>query len=105
MKQITVQKGRTKILPVSLGYDVSDDELKSEIRVDKNQESDLIATWDIAFETDGTDGELILTLDDSVTAGVTKSVGYMDIKRTTGNEPVSAFDEPLEVLFEDTITV
>lgn len=105
MKQIKIYKGRTIRLPVSLGYDVSNDTFASEIRVDKNRESELIATWDVSFETDGTDGEMILTLDDSVTSEITKSVGYMDIKRITGGEPVKVFDDALEVIFEDTVTV
>lgn len=105
MKQIIVYKGRTNILPVSLGYDVSGDVITSEIRVDKDPESTLIATWEVSFESDGVDGELILTLDDSVTSEIEKSTGYMDLKRVTGGEPINVFDDPLEVLFKKTVTV
>lgn len=105
MDQVIVSKGRTVILPVSLGYDVSNDAFVSEIRVDKNPESTLIATWTVSFATDGIDGELILTLDNTVTSLIVKSTGYMDIKRVTGGEPVNVFDEPLEVLFKNTITI
>ncbi len=105
MKQVIVYKGRTVIFPVSLGVDISQDIITSEIRVDKNQASALIATWIVSFATDGVDGKLILTLDDSVTTAITKSTGYMDLKRITGGEPLSVFDEPLEVLFKDSITV
>ncbi len=104
MQQIVVYKGRTVILQVSLGIDVSQDTITSEIRVDKDQLSDLIATWAVSFATDGTDGELILTLDDSVTTNIKKSTGYMDLKRITGGEPLSVFDEPLEVIFKESIT-
>ncbi len=104
MKQVLVHKGRTNVVQVSLGFDVSQDIITSEIRVDKDQSSELIATWEVSFATDGIDGELILTLDDSVTVMVTKSVGFMDLKRVTGAEPVSVFDEPLEVIFIDSIT-
>lgn len=105
MKQVIVHKGRTVILPVSLGYDVSSDVITSEIRVDKDPESDLIATWTVTFAGDGTDGELILTLDDSITSEITKSTGYMDLKRVTGSEPINVFNEPLEVLFKNVVTV
>ena len=105
MKQVVVHKGRTVILPISLGYDVSADTITSEIREGKDHESDLIATWVVSFATDGTDGQIILTLDDDVTRAITNSVGYMDLKRVTGGEPVSVFDDILEVLFKSTVTV
>lgn len=105
MNQLMVDKGRTVVVPVSLGYDISNDEFFSEIRVDKDSASDLIATWIVSFATDGVDGELILTLDNSITSLIARNVGYMDIKRVTGGEPVSVFNEPLEVLFKETITV
>jgi hypothetical protein len=103
-KQIIVQKGRTNVLRIDLGYDVSQDTFESEIRVDKNRSSELIATWEASFETDGTDGKIILTLDDLVTGQIDKSVGYMDVKRITGGEPVSVFDSPLEVVIRETVT-
>ncbi len=105
MKQVEVQKGRTVILPVSLGFDVSQDAITSQIRVTKSSTSTLIATWVVTFATDGTDGELILTLDDSVTTVITQSVGYMDLKRVSGGEPLSILNEPLEVIFKNSITV
>ncbi len=82
MKQIIVHKGRTVVVPVSLGFDVSQDIITSEIRVGKSQTSDLIATWDVSFVTDGTDGELVLTLDNSVTEVITQTTGYMDLKQS-----------------------
>lgn len=105
MNQLTVYRDRTAIVPVSLGMDVSNDTITSQIRVGKNFESDLIAEWTVAFLTDGTDGELILTLDDSITATITNDLGYMDLKRITGGEPVPVFDKPLEVLFKNSVTV
>lgn len=104
MKQIVVHKGRTVVVPVSLGMDVSADTFSSDIREAPNSEAALIASWVVSFDTDGTDGEVILTLDNSVSALITKSVGYMDIKRITGGEPVAIFDEPLEVFFQEIIT-
>lgn len=104
MNQIVVHKGRTVIVQVSLGLDVSNDTITSEIRVDKSPDSELIATWNVTHATDGTDGELVLTLDDSVTKLIKKSTGYMDMKRVTGGEPVDVFDDPLEVLFKNPVT-
>ena len=104
MKQITVYKGRTNTIPVSAGIDLSGDTIVSEIRSKRDVGSDLIATWSVSFLNDGTDGELILTLDDSVTEDITHSVGYMDIKRVTVGEPRNLFDEIIEVLFKTTVT-
>jgi hypothetical protein len=105
-KSITIHKGRTNRIPVSLGINVSGDTLTSQIRTDADQSSDLIATFQVTFATDGVDGEVILTLDDSAfNAGMlSRSTGYMDIKRLTGGEPVSVFAEPLEVFFQGTVT-
>ncbi len=104
MKQVVVDKGRTVILPVSLGFDVSQDVFTSQIRVTKSSTSTLIATWVVTFATNGTDGELILTLDDSVTTSITQSIGYMDLKRVSGGEPLPVFNEPLEVVFNNVVT-
>lgn len=105
MQPVVVQKGRTVIVPVSLGFDVSQDVITSEIRISTNPTSLLIATWVVTFDTDGTDGELILTLDDSVTELIMQSVGYMDLKRVSGGEPLSIFNVPLEVSFVNAVTV
>lgn len=102
--QIVVKKGRTVTVPVGLGFDVSNDTFSSEIREEPNRESQHIATWTITFLTDGTDGELILTLDDSVTGEIVQSKGYMDLKRITAGEPVDVFDDIVEVLFKETVT-
>lgn len=104
MQQIEVLKGRTNIVPVSLGFDVSDDTFTSQIREGPDVESDLIAEWDVSFKTTGNDGELVLTLDDSVTSEITQTIGYMDMKRVTGGEPLAVFGEPLQVVFVDTVT-
>lgn len=104
MKQIVVHKGRTVVITVSLGIDVSQDTITSQIRASKGADSDLIAEWSVAFATDGTDGELILTLDNSVTSTIEKTIGYMDLKRVSGGEPISVFDEPLEVLLKNVVT-
>lgn len=104
MQQVLVPRGRTVVVPVSLGFDVSQDTITSEIRVEKNPSSVLIAIWAVSFATDGTDGEILLTLDNDITSVITNSVGYMDLKRVAGGEPLSIFNEPLEVLFVNTVT-
>ena len=101
---IIVHKNRTNIITVGLGYDVSADTITSEIRAQPEVDSPLLATWDVTFATDGEDGELVLTLDDTITAQISATSGFMDIKRVTGSEPVPVFDKPLEVIFRGTVT-
>ncbi|MET0786322.1 MAG: hypothetical protein ABWY25_06410 [Paenisporosarcina sp.] len=103
--KIIVHKGRTNILTVSLGINVSADTIRSQIRSEPNQESPLIAEWLVTFKTTGADGELILRLDDNETRQIKANSGYMDILRITGSEPVPVFDQPLEVSFRGTVTV
>jgi len=103
--EVVVHKGRTNVVTVDMGIDVSADTLTSEIRSEPNQGAPLIATWVVAFATDGTDGKLILTLDDLATSQIKATSGFMDIKRVTGSEAVAVFDKPLEVTFRGTVTV
>lgn len=102
--KVIVHKNRTNTVRVNLGMDVSADTITSEIRSEPDSESPLIATWGVAFVTDGTDGELILTLDDSITSEITANTGFMDLKRISGGEPIPVFDKPLEVTFRGTVT-
>ena len=102
--KVIVHKGRTNIVAVSLGIDVSADIFTSEIRAEPDQESELIATWVVTKKTDGADGELVLKLDDTITAAIQATSGYMDLKRVTASEPISVFDKPLEVTFRGTVT-
>ena len=104
MQQVEIYTSITTVVPVSLGFDVSQDQFISDVRVEKDVSSALIVSWDVSFLTDGTDGELILTLDAAVTSAITQSVGYMDLKRVSGGEPLSVFSEPLEVVFVNSIT-
>lgn len=101
---VIVHKGRTNIITVSMGYDVSADTITSEIRAEPDTESLLIATWTVTFVTDGTDGELLLTMDSVITEQIKASGGYMDLKRVTGGEPLPVFERPLEVQFQGTVT-
>ena len=102
--EVVVYKGRTNILTVSLGIDVSADDITSQIRSEPEGDSPLIATWSVAFATDGTDGELVFTLDNTITEAITANSGYMDLKRMSGGEPMAVFDRPLEVTFLGSVT-
>lgn len=104
MSSIVVYKNRTNVITVDMGQDVSADVLTSEIRAEPEVDSLLIATWNVTFATDGTDGELILTLDNTITEAITADSGYMDIKRMSGGEPLPVFDRPLEVEFRGSVT-
>jgi hypothetical protein len=101
---VVVHKNRTNTISVSMGMDVSADEITSQIRSAPDTKSQLIAEWEVSYLTDGTDGEVILTLDDASTAQIEADRGYMDLKRVVNNEPVPVFDRPLEVEFRGTVT-
>lgn len=47
--QVVVHKGRTNVVRVDLGIDVSADTITSEIRSEPDVEGTLIATWTVAF--------------------------------------------------------
>jgi hypothetical protein len=102
--KVIVHKGRTNTIKVKLGMNVSADTFTSEIRAEPTVESPLLATWTVSFVTNGSDGELLLRLDNSATAGISANSGYMDLKRVSNGEPVPVFDRPLEVSFRGTVT-
>jgi hypothetical protein len=102
--ELVVYKNRTNTITVSLGINVAGDVITSEIRAEPDVASPLLMTWTVAYATDGTDGELILSVDDNATAQIKANSGYMDIKRVTGGEPVPVFDRPVEVEFRGAVT-
>lgn len=103
--EIVVYKGRTNKLSVSLGVTLVGDTITSQIRALPDSTSTLIATWGVTLTNGtGSDGELTLTLDDTVTSAITANSGYMDIKRVTAGEPVAVFERPLEVVFRGSVT-
>jgi hypothetical protein len=102
---ITVRKNRTNIMEVQLAYDVSSEIITSQIRKGRTPEHPLICEWLIRFKNDGKDGSLIFTLDDSVTSEIEDTVGYMDILRISGGEPITVIEFPLIVFFQEVITV
>lgn len=100
---IRVRRGRTERVTIFLPYLVTGDEITSQIRSGLSVNSSLIAEWTVNIDPE--DGrKLYLTLDDSDTAGIVELVGYMDLKRVTGGEPVQVLDYPLLVEISDPIT-
>lgn len=104
--QIIVFKNRLNTITVDLGFDISADTYTSQIRTEPKGDSPLIAEWEVAFLTDGTDGKLTLTLTELQTSQITSDSGFMDFRRVVppGN-PVSVIDKPLEVVFRGSVTV
>lgn len=100
---LAVYKNRTNIVQVSLGFDCSLETITSQIRSEPEQAAPLIVEWDVEFETDGTDGNLILTLTDTAVADIPYRRGWMDMLRMPGSLPV--FADPIEVEFRGTVTV
>lgn len=106
---LIVHKNRTNVYRVELPYPAPDDIFESEIREDRDQDSELVATFDVEFIEPGDVDEEIntilkLTLDDSEVAGVTIEKAFFDIKRTSNGEPLPVFDAPVRVRFRDTVT-
>jgi len=101
---IVVHIGRTTKVTVSLGFDVSGDAFSSQVRVNRSPSSTLLATWTVTFLTDGTDGELVLTMNPSQLTNLPNLKGWMDIKRVTGGEELPVFSEPFPVVFRNVVT-
>lgn len=101
--KIVVQKNRTNVISVNLGVNVTGDTITSEIRTQPDQSSVLIVPWTVTV-VNALTGELTLTIDNGLLTDVPHRQGYMDLKRVTGGEPISVFDEPLEVEFRGTVT-
>ncbi len=102
--EVVVHKGRTNVVTVSLGINVLGDTFTSQIRSEPDASSPLLMTWVVTFATNGSDGELILTVDDSITSEIKANSGYMDLKRLSGGQPIPVFDRPLEVEFRGSVT-
>lgn len=105
MATLKLKKLRHQTIRFELGADYSADILTSDIRVAKDDESELIATWTIDPETDGTDGVYLFTLDDADLPSSMVSKGFMDVKRVSAGEPlVGPFDGYITVVFQEVIT-
>ena len=104
MSAIKVYRGRDAVLPIDTGIDLSGDAVTSQIRTKPNQEGALLATWTVNFETDGSDGKLILSMSDTVTAQISADGGWMDLKRVGGGSTLPIFDEPVPVIIIGSVT-
>jgi hypothetical protein len=102
--EVIVHKGRTNKVIIKMGMDVSADVFTSEIRAEPFVDSAFIAAWTVSFLNDGTDGQLVLVLDDSITSQIRANSGYMDLKRVSNGEPIPVFDRPLDVAFRGSVT-
>lgn len=101
---VRVYRGRTTKIGVAFGIDVSQDTITSQIRAKADPESTLLGEWDVAFLTDGEDGRLVLTIDDSNSNLTKHTNGFMDFKRLSGGEPIKVTDEPIPVVFIGGVT-
>jgi hypothetical protein len=99
MADLKVYRGRTTVVPIALGVDVTGDDLVAEIRTATDPESTLLATWDVDIEIPAL-GIGTMTLDDSV-ADIAPDIdgGWTDILRVTGGQPISLFAAPVRVRF------
>lgn len=101
---VKVYRGRTTKIGVALGIDVSQDEITSQIRTEAKPTSTLLAEWKVDFLTDGEDGRLVLTIDDSDSTLTNHTNGFMDLKRMSGGEPVKVTDDVIPVVFMGSVT-
>jgi len=101
--KIVVHKNRTNVVTCNLGINITGDTITSEIRTQPEHDAPLIVPWTVAVITAST-GEITLTIDNGALTDVPHRTGFMDIKRVTGGEPITVFDEPLEVEFRGTVT-
>lgn len=99
---IEVHRGCTEVIELNLGHPLGDDTYTSQIRVGQNPTSELIATWTVEVRN-ANNGILSLKLDDSVTAAIEQSYGWMDVKRVSNGEPLFECD-PIPVVFKNVVT-
>lgn len=105
MKPVEVERGKTIVLAISVGFNVSSFEFLCEMRQNQSPESTIIATWDVSFETDGKNGELVALLDNSITAALVPNIAWLFLYRVSGSTHLPVFDEPLEVVIFDSAFV
>ena len=102
--ELIVHRNRTNRVPLGLGYSVAGDTITSQIRTEPGAVGAPLATWTVTFVTDGSDGEIVLTLLSSQVSAITQNYGYMDLKRVSGGQPLSVVLEPLRVHFQGVVT-
>jgi hypothetical protein len=101
--KVVVHIGRYNELTVNMGVDVTTDTITSQIRTEPEQEATLIAAWTVT-KTNPTKGELLLTMEATVSSQIDVSSGWMDLKRISGGKPKAVFDRPVEVSFRGSVT-
>ena len=101
--EVIVHRNRYNVVTVDLGYDVTGETLTSEIRSEPKVDSPLIVAWDLTVN-DAATGKLTLIIDTTAAAQIKAASGFMDIKRQSGVEDIPAWDEPIEVTFQGSVT-
>jgi hypothetical protein len=104
MDKVIVYKNRSNTIIIDLGFDISGETYSSQIRSEPKQDAPLLADWQVAFFSDGTDGKLRLILTQLITGQISADSGYMDLKRVTGGVALAVFNEALKVEFRGTVT-
>lgn len=103
MDAIRVYTNVDNTLRVRLGYDASGSTFKSQVRTGKDVSTELLFAWTCTFETDGTDGVLLLTATKADLANLDKGKGWMDIVRVDGSNE-TAVCQPHLVKVEEGVT-
>ena len=101
MQTLVVERTKTVVVPISLGFNVSGQVFTADLRATTSATSTLIATWTVTFATNGKDGELIATLPDTVTSTLAVGTAYMRLKRTTPGPTIEIFGEPVLVSIQN----
>lgn len=103
-RPVRVYRNRHNEVRFSLGIDVSADQFYSQIREGRDKGSELIADWIVSFVTDGSDGELLLTMTSTIAGAITQNSGYMDLKWVSGGLAYPFFETPLRVVISGQVT-
>jgi len=102
MSTLKVYKSRVNEVVVNTGIDLTGSTITSEIREQPDQDSVLIASWDVDV-TDAPNGILVLSMDETE-SDVEQSKGFMDFKRVVGGDPFPMLSDYIEVEFRAAVT-
>lgn len=100
---VIVWKHVNNEITVNVGFDLGTNTVKSQIRTKPTRDGVLVADW-VVDVVDAAEGELKLSMTETVSGGITVEKGYMDLVRLVGTEPWPVFDAPLEVSIRDVVT-
>lgn len=78
--QLVLEKGRSNVIPVSLGQAIPDDPaaLRAQVRERPSETAPLVATWSIAI-TDAAAGDIVLTLAPDWATNSEDTMVYTDV--------------------------